>query len=953
MKRIAVTKPEMGVLDHQRPSLSPFGVLAQTFAEEVLARSAWEEGIWPAVPLALLEEEEEHALPALPPKVTLQMDLRLVLEALRRQDSQGVQEKTMERIVERVLERQSSRTEGRKAKEKIPDKAGVPSLTVLGTIHQSFQQHLTQALRVELGQAGAAQRRWTPGRLARQTEAFSRRLQSLREEGGPVGENASLPQGRALRVPEGETRTLERAGVQEAQPQYTIQTAALPAQALEYLQERGDEAAQETLSGQTAALLRQGKELERRLREADKPGQHREETQPGARPPQTPTGPNRAAQPPQELPERTSGETGGAPRASRAGERAAEGAPHGGTAEPAAPWEGSGQPHPDTWRLPIEARDIRVGAAAAQGEEASPQEREEHGLPAHPPVELSHRTEEEGAAGISSGAQRAQEASQEMAGSRLPAQPPVELSHRTEEAGTRPVPPQGGEEQKEKRSGDGTPTGPSRLEESGRPNAWRPPTTARDIRVGPVAAPDQETAAQETARSNLPSHPPVELSHRTEEAGTIPVPPQSREEQKEERSGDGMTTGPSRLEETGRPNPWQPPTTARDIRVGPAAAPDWETPLRETAEQPLPGQFPVELAHRADEGGAIPAPPQGEETHRAERTGNRAATTPAPLEETGQLRTESWQSPATARDIRVGPGPGPDRETPPRHVPGQALLAQPPVELSHRTEPGREGAAEAVEKRGEPFAQHSSPARETAGAEGELPPAWQPTPLITTARDIRVSPTTGAAAQKPVPNGPAQESAAGRLPPPAEGIFGPSGPAAAEEKEILFQSPFRTMARPQTRPPSPAQQGQPQAGGEALTPLTLSYGPAQPASSPPPDPAAGTGQPAEESDYVRSLPDWARRFLKNSAGSPGEHTMGVARDIAALPHPAPEDTVQWTAPNYRPPEAPVTLREKPQQTSPAQAQAVHIPEAEIQRTADRVYRMLEDRIRRERRRLGL
>ena len=79
MKRIAVTKPEMGVLDHQRPSLSPFGVLAQTFAEEVLARSAWEEGIWPAVPLALLEEEEEHALPALPPKVTLQMDLRLVL----------------------------------------------------------------------------------------------------------------------------------------------------------------------------------------------------------------------------------------------------------------------------------------------------------------------------------------------------------------------------------------------------------------------------------------------------------------------------------------------------------------------------------------------------------------------------------------------------------------------------------------------------------------------------------------------------------------------------------------------------------------------------------------------------------------------------------------------------------------------------------------------------------
>lgn len=81
--------------------------------------------------------------------------------------------------------------------------------------------------------------------------------------------------------------------------------------------------------------------------------------------------------------------------------------------------------------------------------------------------------------------------------------------------------------------------------------------------------------------------------------------------------------------------------------------------------------------------------------------------------------------------------------------------------------------------------------------------------------------------------------------------------------------------------------------------------------------------------------------------------MGVARDIATLPPPVPEDTVQWTAPNYRPPEAPVTLREKSQPNKPSPAQEVRITEAEIQRTADRVYQMLEDRIRRERRRLGL
>ena len=38
---------------------------------------------------------------------------------------------------------------------------------------------------------------------------------------------------------------------------------------------------------------------------------------------------------------------------------------------------------------------------------------------------------------------------------------------------------------------------------------------------------------------------------------------------------------------------------------------------------------------------------------------------------------------------------------------------------------------------------------------------------------------------------------------------------------------------------------------------------------------------------------------------------------------------------------------------PERADAPKISEAELQRTADRVYRMIEDRIRRERRRLGL
>ena len=56
MDSIAVTRPHMAVLSQGRLPLSPFGALAQAFAEEVLARAELEEGRYPYVPLELLEE---------------------------------------------------------------------------------------------------------------------------------------------------------------------------------------------------------------------------------------------------------------------------------------------------------------------------------------------------------------------------------------------------------------------------------------------------------------------------------------------------------------------------------------------------------------------------------------------------------------------------------------------------------------------------------------------------------------------------------------------------------------------------------------------------------------------------------------------------------------------------------------------------------------------------------
>ena len=207
-----------------------------------------------------------------------------------------------------------------------------------------------------------------------------------------------------------------------------------------------------------------------------------------------------------------------------------------------------------------------------------------------------------------------------------------------------------------------------------------------------------------------------------------------------------------------------------------------------------------------------------------------------------------------------------------------------------------------------------------------------------TARDIRTGGKT--------PQGAERTKASGWSLPPAGLILNRSGggegttsitdlPLAAERKTEANQSHAGTPVFP-------------------VEPVPLTYGPVQggaggesQATSRSPD-----APEQEESEYVRNLPDWARNFLKNSwneSGSSG--AMGVAREIAVLPQP--EEQVQWTAPNYHPPEAAVVYREKEKSVQPPSKREFQISETELQRTADRVYRMIEERIRRERRRLGL
>lgn len=133
----------------------------------------------------------------------------------------------------------------------------------------------------------------------------------------------------------------------------------------------------------------------------------------------------------------------------------------------------------------------------------------------------------------------------------------------------------------------------------------------------------------------------------------------------------------------------------------------------------------------------------------------------------------------------------------------------------------------------------------------------------------------------------------------------------------------------------------------AVEPVELAY------PKPPQQEQEGT-RGNMDSDYVRSLPDWAQRFLKEHPST--ANPMGNAAKAQALPQfqQGEQQQVSWKAPNYRPPES-LALREKGSQEkkeAPKQ-ESVRISEAEIRRTADRVYAMIEDRIRLERRRLGL
>lgn len=500
---------------------------------------------------------------------------------------------------------------------------------------------------------------------------------------------------------------------------------------------------------------------------------------------------------------------------------------------------------------------------------------------------------------------------------------------------------------------------------------------AWEIRTAPLGrtAPGQGRPAQEEgpAQSWSPL-PGVELTHRPGEPGG------------------GETSGrpDGRTQAGRRPGDGAAPQTGADR--GAAAPQRTEKTGPAEGRRGAPGRSPAERARpdRAEGRSSKAAPgireslqgrkdgPAEAVRQRAESAGEQSTRRTAPRQTGGGptgAETEGGGAPRahrtgpggllrTAREIRtLGPAAGMPGE-PGRSGSGEAWTAEAGGALSLaflNLEGAEDGTAAASQ--GEEPEQPRRPAGARTGA---------PLGLETAARDIRVG---GALEQGP---GPAEltpgETAGGSAPAggppelyqipaapagthmvsgrPAQEAGGRSGPAPQADtgipesgrgkRPLTARLSQHTGARSAARPAA------------APEPLELSYGPV-PAGAAPPDPAQTAGESASpaESAYVKSLPDWARRFLREGAAQ-SVQSMGTARNIASLPSRGEGDAVQWTAPNYRPPAAPMTYREKPgREERKAGQQAPRISEAELQRTADRVYRMIEDRIRRERRRLGL
>lgn len=161
-------------------------------------------------------------------------------------------------------------------------------------------------------------------------------------------------------------------------------------------------------------------------------------------------------------------------------------------------------------------------------------------------------------------------------------------------------------------------------------------------------------------------------------------------------------------------------------------------------------------------------------------------------------------------------------------------------------------------------------------------------------------------------------------------------PAAGGSGQFQRQPLAYAASRPQAQPAM----GSAPKGGEKAAPAQAGY---------------------SESPYVQSLPGWARDFLRDSfeptkqkqpaqpmPGSPAAQGQPGASPARQQAQPASQ--MVWTAPGYTGATARMTHKKKPE---PQEMPPLRFSDAEIKRMASQVYTIIQDRLKRDQRRLGL
>ena len=933
MEAMGVTREQTGVLSREKLAQAAFGALCQDFALGIISRAGWQDGLYQQVALEFLEEPEAEPVPAAEP--VLRIDLKLVLEALQRESRET---RAAQRLLERVIHlqtqagRQGGQPAGRAAEAPLALQQLFSLQAVLNlerdggarrpeqgadTLARSAGRRLDTliAQAAEASSALPRQELSRPGGLGRRALELARQVRQELET--PPRPAAS--RGGDLRRPE--ELSLSQAGGAAPVPEprrMVEQTVRQAAQALRHLDERRPSAKREEEKGVEAVPpVRNAPEAANALdRASDRPS--------AVRPADTISRDVRMGRPEQAAP-------------------IGKGLP--GEAGQAAP------PHTD---LPPEELAHREETAQAQERSANvPPARRAAPAQAHP-------------------AQR--RVSEGREGGRSPLASPAESGERS----LSDIPGEGA----------GAPARDRSREAAADGTFSSIPTAARDIRTAgnseqaPAAQPQPMPSDGPTlGRKN--TRPPEELALRQEAPPAAPGKADGTKTQT--RSGAALVDGQAP----------SIPTAARDIRT--AGSPE-QTPAVHPQPMPSDGHTldrkntrpPEELALRQEASPTTPGEADGAKAQArsgAALADGQASSIPTAARDI-RTRRSPEQAPASAarlqnvrsagipespavsgsvRDTRTAPTraaasfPGQ-----PDGVPQSETNLRPPEALVYReTSPDVSASRNAARTLVPPSAPPT--AGRAAGSPAEPAPHGpdQRSPL----RDIRVGRaaplTTGrrapfapafrkgaaAPAARPFPDG--TETLTHR---PAEVQASPAGgPAPASSREAagspVFAPPGLEPLVLPTGERAPEAAGLPPAadrGGDGLRPVALTYVPAHLGSPPPP--------PALDSDYVRSLPQWARDFLHSSPASPAvPPVVTTARPISSQPAPAAEQ-VEWSAPALRRPPAPAAetaLRQREEPRRDAARQPARLSDTELRRTADKVYQLLEARLRQERRRLGL